>query len=97
MSSRGFPPTACSWDPPDSAPPLPVITGSHVLAGKRENVVEKRTVFLAKGVSRLLVLALWERCVGIQVMTDVRAASLHQVPRKLAPNTQTFRAIKVGG
>src|SRR5260370_8307646 len=69
----------------------------NILASERQNVVEERSVFLAEGVSGFLVLALRKCGVGFQVMTNVSAPPLDEVPRELPPDTEALCLIKIGG
>src|SRR5258707_6217888 len=69
----------------------------NILASERQNVVEECSVFLAEGVSGFLVLALRKCGVGFQVMTNVSAPSLDEMPRELAADTQALCLVKIGG
>ena len=69
----------------------------HVVAGEGEDVVEECPVVLAEAVCGLLVLALGEGGIGFQVMADVGAPPLHQMPRQLAADAFPLGAVKIGG
>src|SRR5690606_30280371 len=68
-----------------------------ILARESEDVVEQRTVGFAEGVGRLLVLALRQRGVRLEVMANVGTPALNQVASQSATHAFTLTAAQIVG
>ena len=80
-----------------AAAALAAVVLGHVVAREGQDVVEERAVLLAEGVGGFLVLALGKGGVGLQVVADVGAAALHEMPGELAADAFALGAVEVGG
>src|SRR5439155_4369577 len=78
------------------APTLPVVS-RDIVPGEGEDIVEERTIGVTEGIGGLLVLALGKGRVGFQVVADVCAPTLDQVPRELTAYALAFRSVEVRG
>ena len=81
--------------PPAPCEALVLCPLGHVLVGEGEDVVEERAVAGAEVVRGLLVPALGERGVGLEVAADVGAAALHEVAGEPAAHSFAPSAVEI--